>query len=154
MTGGIYLLQDDNQLNLTLLLIGLILVSVSCRSPAGNQQTEPLTIICHVFYRDSQAVPPEPESTLTLAQHGDQQIAQFDTLEFSAQFHDDEFEGRSLTIAVDAADSGQQVTRQLYQMDRQQGTRNQFQGGHGFTGLAYVYHPTTDAELQYFCDVQ
>ncbi len=141
-------------LSLTILAIALILGGVSCDSSAKNQQPEPLTITCHVFYRDSQAVPPGPESTLTMNQHGDRQVAQFDTLEFATHYHDDQFEGRSLAIAVDAADNGQQVARHLYQMDRQQGTRNQFVGGHGFTGLAYVYHPTTAAELQYFCDVQ
>ena len=31
---------------------------------------------------------------------------------------------------------------------------NQFHGGHGFTGLTYVYHPKGDAELQYWCKVK
>jgi hypothetical protein len=114
----------------------------------------PASIACHVFYRDSQAVPPGPESTLILNQHGDRKSANFEEMEFSTRYHDDQFEGRSLFIAINTADGGQQLSGQLYQMDRQQGTRNQFQGGHGFTGLAYVYHPTPGAELQYFCDVQ
>ncbi len=141
-------------LSLTILLIGLMLGGVGCRSTAGNQQAEPISVSCHAFYRDSQAEALGPESTLTFSRHGDRQIAQFEMLEFSAQYDDDRFEGRSLIIAINAADSGQQVARQLYQLDSQQGTSNQFMGGHGFSGLAYVYHPTTDAELQYFCDVQ
>lgn len=141
-------------LSLTILAIALILGGVGCNPSDENQQTEPITVTCHVFYRESQAVPPGPESTLMLSQHGDRQVAQFDTLEFSARYFDDQIEGRSLIIDVNAVDSGQQVARQLFQMDRQQGTRNQFVGGHGFTGLGYVYHPTTEAELQYFCDVQ
>lgn len=71
-----------------------------------------------------------------------------------AHYQDDQFEGRTLVIAVNAVDTERQLNGQLYQMDRQQGTRNQFVGGHGFTGLAYVYHPESQAELQYFCDVQ
>lgn len=140
-------------LSLTILAIGLILGGISCRLPGGDQPIEPITVTCHVFYRASPAVPLEPGSTLTLDQHGDRQVAQFDTLEFIVQYYDDQFEGRSLVITVNAADSGQPVARQLYQMDRQQGVRNQFVGGHGFTGLVYVYH-TTEAEMQYFCDVQ
>lgn len=40
---------------------------------------------------------------------------------------------------------------QLYQMPRTEPIRNQFVGDHGFTGLNYVYHPTTRAEMQYLC---
>ena len=29
--------------------------------------------------------------------------------------------------------------------------RAQFSGDHGFTGLSYVYHPTSGAELQFTC---
>jgi hypothetical protein len=33
------------------------------------------------------------------------------------------------------------------------GLRDQFIGGHGFTGLAYVFHPASGGEIQYFCGV-
>ena len=138
---------------LTICLIGLMLWGAGRRAASEPPEPQPVTIVCHLFYRDSPAVPPGPESTLTLTPPTDRQSARFETLEFSAQYQDDPFEGRSLFIAVTAVDSNQQLTGQLYQMDRQQGTRNQFQGGHGFTGLAYVYHPSS-AELQYFCDSQ
>lgn len=142
---------------LAILLAALILWGMGCRSPLddnGSPPVAPVTITCHLFYRDSQAVPPGPETTLILKQHGDRESASFEMMEFSVRYLDDQFEGRSLFIAVNDADGGQQLSGQLYQMDRQQGTQNQFQGGHGFTGLAYIYHPDTGAELQYFCEVQ
>jgi hypothetical protein len=39
-------------------------------------------------------------------------------------------------------------------MFQSKGLVNQFIGGHGFTGLVYVYHPSSDAELQYFCETR
>jgi hypothetical protein len=41
--------------------------------------------------------------------------------------------------------------QQLYQFIPEAELRDQFAGGHGFTGLTYVHHPTSSAELQYFC---
>lgn len=139
------------------LLVGLIILGVGCRSSANtgsSQQVEPASITCHVFYRNSSAEPLGPESAITLSQHNDRESARFEQLDFSAHYQDDQFEGRSLFITVSAEDTGQQLNGQLYQMDRQLGIRNQFVGGHGFTGLVYVYHPESRAELQYFCNVQ
>lgn len=66
---------------------------------------------------------------------------------------DSDFEGQSISISVqptdldgDVADGGVTV---LYQLD---GTpRNEFVGGHGFTGLHYVRHPQQDNTFQFFC---
>ena len=91
------------------------------------------------------------ESTITLANGGDHEVVEHDDLRFDAQYWDDEYEGQSLSIYVTDLDTGEEIVRQLYQMDREKGLTNQFVGGHGFTGLTYVYHPRSTAEMQYFC---
>ena len=72
---------------------------------------------------------------------------------FEAFYQDDEFEGRALSIVVVDLETGQEILRQLYQFDPQNPVENMFIGGHGFTGLNYVFHPGSNAEMQYFCSV-
>jgi hypothetical protein len=52
---------------------------------------------------------------------------------------------------VSNAANGAELARGLYQLDPVGGLDDQFIGGHGFTGLAYVFHPDSGAEIQYFC---
>ena len=135
------------------LLIGVMVLLIGCSpSPeeAGGQSVVPVSIECQVFYRPS-VTESLSESAITITTSGDHQIIEFDELEFNAQYWDDQFEGRSLSISVVDPDTGDEVVRQLYQMDRAKSVINQFIGGHGFTGLNYVYHPGSTAELQYFC---
>ena len=139
------------------LLIGVTVLLVGCRpSPeeAGEQSVVPVSIDCRVFYRPSVTETLSGESAVTLTTSGDHEIIEFDDMEFSAQYWDDQFEGRSLVISVASPDTGDEVVRQLYQMDRGKSLINQFIGGHGFTGLIYVYHPTSTAELQCFCEAR
>ena len=120
---------------------------------AGGQSVVPVSIDCRVFYRPS-VTETLSESAVTLTTSGDHEIIEFDDMEFSAQYWDDQFEGRSLLISVASPDTGDEVVRQLYQMDRGKSLINQFIGGHGFTGLIYVYHPSSPAELQCFCEAR
>jgi hypothetical protein len=50
-------------------------------------------------------------------------------------------------------DTGAEISRQLFQFDPQNPLENQFIGGHGFTGLNYLFHPDSAAEMQFFCGV-
>ena len=121
------------------LLLGVVLLLAACRpSPegAGGRSAAPFSVECQVFYRASMAES-FAESTVTLAQGGDRRVV--------------EHEGQSLSIYVTDLDTGDELVRQLYQIDRAKGLANQFIGGHGFTGLIYVYHPSSAAEMQYFC---
>ena len=90
-------------------------------------------------------------SILTLSTAGDQGSQAFDDMAFGATFVSDAGEGQSLSIVVSDSDTGAELARGLYQFDRQAGVRDQFIGGHGFTGLAYVFHPASGSEIQYFC---
>jgi hypothetical protein len=56
-----------------------------------------------------------------------------------------------LSMRVWSSRTGKPVLGTLHQF-RSGGPRNEFAGGHGFTGLVYAYLPGGD-ELQYFCRV-
>jgi hypothetical protein len=137
--------------------IGLFVVLftlVACGSPAeeaGNQAgTIPDSVSCEVYYR------PAPSASLdgsafSLSTAGDQQTLAFEDMTFAATTISDAGEGQSLSIVVTEAATGAELTRALYQFDPEGGLGDQFIGGHGFTGLAYVFHPASGGEIQYFC---
>jgi hypothetical protein len=105
---------------------------------------------CQVFYRAS---PGEQfqESAHVLGPETSSGTETFEDLALRAQFVDDPGEGPALSLVVSDATSAEEIVRQLYQIDPATGLANQFIGGHGFTGLNYVFHPASGAELQYFC---
>ncbi len=143
-------------ISLALVLIALLVFMPACSPPAGTtdeQAAAPLGIACQAFYRPSVGQRPDDGTVINLGGHGDSGTATYADMVFDAQLSDDPGEGPSLLISVTAKDSGGRILSQLYQIDRAKGLRNQFVGGHGFTGLAYVYHPASTAELQYFCGV-
>lgn len=111
------------------------------------------SISCHVFYRELSCEGLSEAPTMTLSMDGDLAFIKFEILEFRAQFFADQFEGQSLSISITNLDDNVELNRYLYQLDQSKGLSNQFIGGHGFTGLHYIFHPNGDAELQFFCDV-
>lgn len=113
----------------------------------------PLTIDCLVAYRSSVTVTIDQEEVLTLsASEGGKEII-FDYLEFHAQYWSGEEAPleRGLKAWVTSAGSDDDLAAQLYQLSRTELPRNRFLGEHGFTGLSYVYHPSSRAELRYAC---
>ena len=97
------------------------------------------TIVCEVFYRPSVGTGFESAAPIHFSEGNDQKVHTFKTMTFEAQFQDDEYEGRALSIAVTNLENGAEITRQLYQFDSQNPVENQFIGGHGFTGLVDVF---------------
>jgi hypothetical protein len=89
----------------------------------------------------------------------DDDMAEYASLEandlvFHAQYWSGATDGeRALRLWVTAAGLTEPLTSQLYQLPQDSGPVDQFSGGHGFTGLNYVYHPDSGAELQYWCAV-
>jgi hypothetical protein len=140
----------------TVLLVGLMTGCGASSQGTGSRSAAFGGIDCHVFYRSSpgEGLSEGPAITFTPnGGHKDEAI-EFGDLGFGAQYWDDQFEGRSLRVSVTDLDNGEQIATQLYQIDRDKGLVNQFIGGHGFTGLVYVYHPSSGAELQYFCEAR
>jgi hypothetical protein len=65
---------------------------------------------------------------------------------------DSAYDARSIHLSVSTR-AGRQIASQLYQLRDHGLPENDFVGGHGFSGLNYVYHPTSPAELQYTISV-
>jgi hypothetical protein len=136
-------------------LLTILITLAACGSPtsprgSGEDGEMPDTVSCEVYYRPAAGAALEG-TNLALSTAGDQGSLEFEDMGFEATFLSDAGEGQSLSIVVTDSTAGAELTRGLYQFDSQQGLANQFVGGHGFTGLAYVYHPSSTSELQYFC---
>ena len=131
------------------------MASCNPSSPVTSSQPESFTSIeCQAFYRPSLGQAPGEGKTITLTGDNAAETVEFENMVFAAQHLDDPGEGKSLVLSVTASDTGDEVMRQLYQIDGEKGLNNQFVGGHGFTGLGYVNHPTSPAELQFFCEAR
>ena len=140
----------------TVLAVSAIFVLLACgeenEQPAAGTATA-LAIECHAAYRSSVTTAIEREETFMLSSaEPDAKIA-FADLELSAVYFSGERSGesRSLRVAVTPAGSSSELAAQLYQLSKAVPPQNEFIGGHGFTGLAYAYHPVSLAELQYWC---
>lgn len=137
-------------------ILVLVLLATSCSSsstPVDQGGVIEGSINCNAFYRavSGEALSEAPKMTLSM--DGDLEFIQFENMEFRAQFFADQFEGQSLSITISNLDDNTELNRYLYQLDQSKGLTNQFIGGHGFTGLNYVFHPNGEAEMQFFCDV-
>ncbi len=60
-----------------------------------------------------------------------------------------EFDSDSITLSATAGEA--RIISILYQLSEAM-PRNQFAGGHGFTGLLYFTHPTAGGDYQAFCE--
>ncbi len=138
-------------------ILVLLVLAAGCSSsstPVGGGTAIEGSISCQVFYRDSAGDPLSEAPTMMLSTSGDLEFVQFENMEFRVQFFADQTEGQSLSITITNLDSRTELNRYLYQLDQSKGLVNQFIGGHGFTGLNYVFHPNGESELQFFCDVR
>lgn len=146
---------------LGLLLITLVLLGGCARAATPGGTITPdtpgpsipgtpvdLEISCPVFYRDSVESPGDEGDGVTLVSDGDTGTVEREHLTFTATYLDDGFEGRAVSIHV--KEDGRAVMSHLLQIPRDRVPENQFEGGHGFTGLLYAY-ASGGAEMQYWC---
>lgn len=137
--------------------VAVLLIALACgeTGPDENPTGEivPLTIECHLAYRAAVTVPIELEQTLELSSAETARTADLGDLRFGATYFNGEFsgEGRFLKVSVLSIEDDREVTSQLYQLSKTEPPKNEFHGGHGFTGLSYAYHPSSSSELQYWC---
>ena len=89
------------------------------------------------------------ERTLDVAPNGDDS-ATLGALTLSVGYDDDEFEGAAVYVGVEAGDT--RLFRSLYQLRHRELPENQFVGGHGFTGLIYLTHPSEGGDYQLICE--
>jgi hypothetical protein len=132
----------------------LIAVLVACSAEPTSGRAE--GFVCHHAYRPSVNEPISGEGTVSFPDFNTAEFAgsESDDLVFHAQYWNGEEDGeRALRLWVTAAGFDEPLTSQLYQLPPDSGPTDQFAGGHGFTGLNYVYHPDSGAELQFWCAV-
>jgi hypothetical protein len=125
--------------------------SAGCLSAAPGA---PSSITCHTQYRpDEESLSGASEPSLTIERADDisprPQRLEFATLTLEVAYQGDAPEGRNVTVVVTTTD-GQPVVRDLYQFTDGTELGNEFAGGHGFTGLQYVFHE--GSSLQVWCD--
>ena len=149
----------------TLTIMILMAAIVTCTAAQTNENNEALTnnnennpraqeIVCRTAYRTSVTRSIEVEDSILLPDADTQESHTYTDLTFNVQYWSGEFDGeRGLQVSVTEVGQTDFLASQLYQFSQDSGPQNQFAGGHGFTGLHYTYHPTSGAELQYWCAV-
>ena len=134
-----------------LLWIGLGLLLVAC---VGGEAAAPKGegIVCNTAYRSSVGVPIEREESVRFGDEDGQETVTFADLAFHAQYGSGQMNReRALRLWVSEPGETAELISQLYQLPLDSGPLNQFVGGHGFSGLNYVHHPESGAELQFWC---
>jgi hypothetical protein len=135
--------------------LSILFLFVSCQSALSNS-TDSFQIHCEVYYQTSLDTDGQAQSSTSIfeltAEDGEY-IENFSDTSVTAHYLDDEYEGRTLQIIISDTTSGRQLVSNLYQFQNNLVPTNEFSGGHGFTGLSYVYHPQKPSEIQYFCRV-
>lgn len=138
-----------------LCILLFILMLVACGSVDAASTAKADAILCTAAYRSSVTNPIEREETLSFDEADAEQSLAFTDLVFHAAYTTGERDNeRVLRTWVTATDETVIYNIQLYQLPLDRGPDNQFVGGHGFTGLNYTYHPTSLAELQFWCEAQ
>lgn len=135
------------------LLVALVLAGCSPSSIAdGLRAAEDFPdVSCTIAYRDDVDVAPSQERVALSP--GEQQTLEFEQLVIVLTYQFDAGEGGSLLVDASLPDGGALIARDLYQFVPDDPPRNDFGGGHGFTGLNYIYPPGTTAEGQFLCTV-
>ena len=109
-------------------------------------------IICTTAFRSNPGLPIEHTEVLVLTT-ATSVMAVYQDLVFRANFRDEPQMGASIIMDVETSASRAPIMTVLYQLAQNARVIDQFVGGHGFTGLHYVHHPTSGAELQFWCAV-
>lgn len=129
--------------------LGLLLAACAGGETVGRRAE---VISCHMAYRSGVGVPIEREESIAFSDADGREMVAFEDLVFHGQYSSGEMNReRALRLWVTEAGETAELQSQLYQLEGDSGPVNQFVGGHGFTGLNYVVHPETGAELQFWC---
>ncbi|MGE5564166.1 MAG: hypothetical protein ACM3ZV_12810 [Bacillota bacterium] len=94
--------------------------------------------------------PLKPLPEISMSEEGERSVSA-DGFRFQVTYDNDRYEVPSLNVYVYWQPTGKLIEQTLFQLDPINKSVNQFLGGHGFTGLHYVYGPDGTAQLQYVC---
>lgn len=136
---------------LTAAVAGLLPSGCGDEPSAGAGPSPDIRVSCQAFTRPNVETSIQERKTIRSGPEGDDQSVEIGDFRFRNLLAADEFEGTSLAVYVYPKGKTKAITHSLYQFDLSKPPANQFPGGHGFTGLIYVNHPDTGAELQFFC---
>lgn len=128
-------------------LVVLALVAAACQSSDGDDA--PGAIACNVFHRDTPGQQfARGEVSVDVDRPGAE--ARVEAGRVTVRIVAGREQGTAGSLAVAVLDHDErELARGLYQF--QDDVRDQFAGGHGFTGLVSWLDPATGAEVQYFC---
>lgn len=133
----------------------LLLVACGGGETAVSSPPRATAITCYAAYRSSVSQPIEREDQMTFADRDAEDQLAFDDLVLHGAYATGAADNeRSLRLWVSDGTVAAVFHSQLYQFHPDSGPQNQFVGGHGFTGLTYSYHPTSQAELQFWCTAE
>jgi hypothetical protein len=133
------------------LVFVIAMASTGCAAPVA---APPRSLTCHTQYRpDAETLTGSRELSMVV-ERGDGPTPQperieFDALALEVTFQGDAPEGRNVAIVISTA-GGEPLVRDLYQYTDGTELTAAFAGGHGFTGLKYVYHE--QSSLQVWCE--
>ncbi|MGE3962059.1 MAG: hypothetical protein AB7F65_10290 [Dehalococcoidia bacterium] len=135
--------------------LALAALLVACDSDGSDDaagDVDASAIVCSAAYRVSQQEPLTEVDTLRFEDADAEQSLPYIYLELHGAFSDGREDGeRSLRVWVTRTAEPEPLVTHLYQLPEDGWPRDQFVGGHGFTGLNYAYDPVSGAELQYWC---
>ena len=134
-------------------LVLSLLVALAMAACSAGRSELPGSITCHTQYRpDAETLDGAREPSLTVARAdgvgAPPQRLDFATLALEVTYQGAAPEGDHVAVVVTTAD-GEPLVRDLYQLGDGVDLRREFAGGHGFTGLQYVFHE--QASLQVWC---
>lgn len=132
-------------------LLGAALAVVAGCS--GGEAALPDELVCTAQYRPfAESMEGAEEQTFTVERIDRPTTSgievEFSLMTIEVHYTGDAPDGRNVRVTVTDRD-GAEITTALYQIGRPGLQDIGFAGGHGFTGLHYVYHE--QAMLQFFC---
>ena len=138
--------------------------SVTPTTQPSDGSDKKLESITCTFSFVARAGGPGREETLAVDAGQDSQedrdSVRFGQMRARISYFDDGFESPAFNVVVRSPGHKEDITARLYQLERMSDEPsapakrpdNEFVGGHGFTGLGYVFDPDSKAELQYWCE--
>ena len=154
----------------------LALVLAACGSPSAgitpaaqqsNSGQELERIDCQVTYNAFSRGGQNETLSVQATSDGRLQVdrARFKQMVVRIRYSDDTYESPVFNVIVKSRGAREDLEARAYQLERvgEQGgpdtqggpakrPENEFVGGHGFTGLGYVFDPDSNAEIQYYCE--
>lgn len=136
-----------------IVVLSLLVAVIAGAGCASGTEGLPSSITCRTQYRpDADSVTGASEPRLTVGRVDEiaprAQRLEFATLTLEVAYQGAAPEGNNVTVVVTTSE-GQPLVRDLYQLADGTELRREFAGGHGFTGLQYVFHEA--ASLQVWC---